>query len=428
MKKMFLCLAVCALVTPLTGCSSIAKGVTEAIMEKKDKAEDTRLCEIAGPAFEGIEASVAHKAVAGAPGTTKVLMVHGISKHLPGYSARFREKLAASLGLDSMDPTIKNITLTNAVENGEDVGTLRVSRHFSSANDREFLFYELTWSGIGEMDKEVIAFDDSEAYNYRRAGLNKSLKKFMNATVPDLLVYEGLKKGLIDKSVGQSVCWAFRGSWDNMPDNGRHYCNAYDNSIATNIKQDDFYIVTHSLGSRITIDTLNRFAADRENCEECKKLDGLNATLQNETITVFMMANQLPLLQVGQEKSGTTGVTDEYCQPGGSHYSERLVGKVRIVAFSDPNDILSYPIPPDYADAYIDSRYCPEIVNIDLNIAHPKDLLGVTEFANPLEAHVGYQDDDRVIALMTSGLNRNHMHPLIAEKCNWTEYAIKQKK
>lgn len=83
-------------------------------MEKKDNAEDTRLCEIAGPAFDGIENSVAHKAVTGTPGTTKVLMVHGISKHLPGYSARLREKLAASLGLDSMDPTIKDITLTNA--------------------------------------------------------------------------------------------------------------------------------------------------------------------------------------------------------------------------------------------------------------------------------------------------------------------------
>ena len=159
-----------------------------------------------------------------------------------------------------------------------------------------------------------------------------------------------------------------------------------------------------------------------------QKLDGLNATLQNETITVFMLANQLPLLQVGQEKPGTTGVTGEYCLPNGPHYSERLVGKVRIVAFNDPNDILSYPIPPDYADKYIDSRYCPEIINVDINVAQPKDLMGVTEFANPLEAHVGYHDDDRVIALMTNGLNRSQMSPLIAEKCNWTEYAAKQKK
>ena len=274
MKKILLCLALCSLTLPLIGCSSIAKGVTEAIMEKKDDEEDTRLCEIAGPAFDGIETSVADKATANAPGTTKVLMVHGISKHIPGYSARFREKLVTSLGLDSMDPTIKEITLTSAAEGGTNDGILRVSRHFSSANDRELLFYELTWSGIGESDKDVIAFDDSEAYTYRRAGLNKTLKKFMNATVPDLLVYEGIKKSVIDKSVGQSVCWSFRGSWNDMPDKGRHYCNAYDNAIATNIKQDDFYIVTHSLGSRITIDTLNRFAADRENCEECKSWTG----------------------------------------------------------------------------------------------------------------------------------------------------------
>ncbi|WP_435640958.1 hypothetical protein [Micavibrio aeruginosavorus] len=250
----------------------------------------------------------------------------------------------------------------------------------------------------------------------------------MNATVPDLLVYEGEKKGLIDKSIGQSVCWSFKSTWDDLPDAGAHYCDVYDNKIANNIKQDDFFIVTHSLGSRITIDTLNRFAADREHCEECKKLDGLNATLQNETITVFMLANQLPLLQVGQKQPTITGVTGEYCMPDGAHYNERLIGKVRIVAFNDPNDILSYPIPPDYADKYIDSRFCPEIVNVDINVAQPKDLFGVTELANPLEAHVGYLDDDRVSALITNGLDRSHMNPLITERCNWTEYATKQKK
>ncbi|WP_435640959.1 hypothetical protein [Micavibrio aeruginosavorus] len=177
MKKLFLCLALCSLTLPLTGCSSIAKGVTEAIMEDKGKTEDTRICEIGGPAFAGVENSVAQKATENAPGVTKVLMVHGISKHLPGYSARFRDKLIGALGLDSMDPTIKEITMSSAEKDGDGAGILRISRHFSSANNRELLFYELTWSSIGDADKEVIAFDDSEAYTYRRAGLNKTLKK-----------------------------------------------------------------------------------------------------------------------------------------------------------------------------------------------------------------------------------------------------------
>ena len=41
--------------------------------------------------------------------------------------------------------------------------------------------------------------------------------------------------------------------------------------------------------------------------------------------------------------------------------------------------------------------------------------------ANPMEAHVGYTKDDRVVALIASGIGNGHTAPLVKEKCQWTE-------
>ena len=395
--------------------------MTEAVLERTEKTKDTRICEISGPEFNGVQASM-DRQNASTPHHTKLLMVHGIGRHVAGYSARFRDKLVQSLELDSMDPTIKKIALTDAPANGNATGILQIYRHFSQQTGRELLFYELTWSGITDDEKDVVAFDNSEAYTYRRADINKSLKQFLNNTVPDLFVYEGNKKPLIDQSISQSVCWMFSDGWEKLPEQGSHHCNFYDNSIADTVINDDFFVVTHSMGSRITIDTFNNLALSRETCTACDKAKKVTQALQNKTITIFMLANQLPLLQVGKNEPLQTGLSAQYCAAGGASYNERLIGKTRIVAFNDPKDILSYSLPPDYARDYIDSRTCPEIINIDINIAKPTEVFGLANFANPLNAHIGYHEDARVIDLIANGLNRDNMSPIIQNRCRWTEY------
>ena len=93
--------------------------------------------------------------------------------------------------------------------------------------------------------------------------------------------------------------------------------------------------------------------------------------------------------------------------------------KMNIVAFSDPNDILSYPIPTNFAQEYIDSRICPTVVNVSLNVAPEQDVFGTFSFANPALAHNGYIEDDRVITLIANGMHRNRPSPLIEKSCKW---------
>ena len=58
---------------------------------------------------------------------------------------------------------------------------------------------------------------------------------------------------------------------------------------------------------------------------------------------VYMLANQLPLLELGRKPAIVRGQIDQHCRPDGELHAQRILGKLPIYAFSDPNDILSYP-------------------------------------------------------------------------------------
>jgi hypothetical protein len=142
---------------------------------------------------------------------------------------------------------------------------------------------------------------------------------------------------------------------------------------------------------------------------------------QDKRLPIYMMANQLPLLELGRKPAPVRGQIKDYCRRSGSKYDDRMIGYLPIYAFSDPNDMLSYPIPPKFADEYLDSRMCPQFTNVTLNVAAPINLFGLSEVANPLSAHVGYEHDERVIALMAHGLGHADQAAIISERCTWLE-------
>ena len=135
--------------TVLAGCASISKGVTLALLEKSEEP-DTRKCEVWGKPFEGIEPRLAKE-----QGKTKILMVHGVADHIPGYTTQFQGKLAKELGLNARSAKSKNIELESVLFPGRELGNLRVSRLASTENGKEVLFYELTWSEITRKEKRA---------------------------------------------------------------------------------------------------------------------------------------------------------------------------------------------------------------------------------------------------------------------------------
>jgi len=426
----------------LSGCSSFGEGLARGLMNQEK--EDARECYVRGHSFNGIEQMVDATLQPGPRqgGDVKVLMVHGIGTHLPGYSTRLSENLARELNLNVVDRTPKIIKLGLHLnpkvfednvrlgrmrgELGESNGTVTVRRYSSKDGTRGMTFYELTWSEITEPDKRIINYDSSGAYSFRRAGLNRELKQFVNNSLPDPLIYLGDAQGNIQMSVSQTLCWMFTRSYEEVPDNTDEACQFW-GTTPESMTNDSYAFISHSLGSRILTDSLQKVTAavGKSDYEGAPDVDLQVAerwvkALQNESPSIFMLSNQLPLLQLGRPPPEVANQFSEYCSAEGDKREGRVFSRTRLVAFSDPNDILSWAVPPGYEDEYIDSRMCPVLTNVIINVAEVKNLFGI-ELAPAGEAHRDYDDDDRVIKMIAHGISQENTDPVIEERCEWLE-------
>ena len=118
----------------LSGCASIGKGAAEAVLEKSEN-EDTRQCQVWGEPFTGIDAFLTKK-----QGQTKVLYVHGVSDHIPGYTTQFMEKLAKELNLVERSEGQKNIQLSSPLFPDKKLGNLRVTHLLNEQSGKDLLF------------------------------------------------------------------------------------------------------------------------------------------------------------------------------------------------------------------------------------------------------------------------------------------------
>ena len=410
MRQLHYTLLILSFTVLLSGCASFGKGITEAILEKQDN-EDTRICEITGNSFTGLKPQLE------VPGRKmKVLMVHGVGNHLPGYSTEFLEKLAKELDLTVTARAYKNITLANPSNPDSHLGNLRIHRYLNESQTQELLFYELTWSEITAPEKELLSYDNSGEQSFRRAEVNNLLKKFSNDTGPDPIIYLGEKRDDILVAFAQSFCWMITGDWNSLPDDVHKTCSSRD---VTPFYNDSYAFVSHSLGSRITIDGLQSLASMLADGNIAPYYTAVANVLKNKEIPIYMMSNQLPMLQLGRAIPKITKQGAAYCEPNGEKYQERMVKKTSIIAFSDPNDLLSYSLPHDFVSKYLDSRLCVNVTNININVAKIYDAFGLGKLANPMDAHIGYDTDDRVVALIAKGIANQRTAPIVNERCHW---------
>lgn len=385
------------------------------VLSHKDHI-DKRECKIWSSGFKGIADSLKKKS-----GTTKVLMIHGIKQHVPGYSNILMENLAKILDLELISRDPKDITVNSDFASRKEIANLRLTQLMSKDKSRELLFYELTWSKLTDKEKEVLSYDRSEIYTSQRTNISNIVKTAINDAFADPMIYLGPLQVDILSSVIQSICWMATTEWKDFPDESDKMCGRdIKENVIEEVKDDQYFLITHSLGSRITIDALERIAGLVDDPIVIKKypmLAQLHKTYQNKEITLFMLANQLQLLQLGRTLPEITNVDKDYCVKGGTKYKHRFVNKTKVIAFSDPNDILSYGIPFRYKEKYLDSRLCSEISNININVANVVSILGIGKIANPIEAHSGYESDDRVLSLMAHGLHDKN--ELINKSCHW---------
>lgn len=419
------------------GCSSFGKGVTKAILEETKKEPDAKagLCEITGQGYTGLR-----EAFAGAtpenPKTLRMLIIHGIGEHLPGYSSRYQRRLALRLGMTMVEPIEKTIVLRGAPLQSptpsappvrgrnaaaaapatitrEELGALKISR-YTDDKGKSLLTFEVTWSPITNEERKILVFDQLTATAKTRATLNSTLKVFMNEGFADPLAYYGPKGEKIRDSFVQSMCWATTNTWEQYPDtfDGRCEWAAKDTGI---VARDAFVISSHSLGSRIAWDAMESLGVLSS---KQRAPDSTLAAFPGKSLHFFMLSNQLPLLQIGRPVPQMTGVGSTYCGENAPKANERWFKEVKLVAFSDPNDLFTYEIPAAFMQSNFDSRMCADTTNISIKVAKEIDL-AVSTFASPEVAHTKYEDDDRVLDLMAGGIASDIALP---EGCDWLKF------
>jgi len=405
----------------LMACNSLGRGIIEGYLDRQQQ-KDTRRCQIKGIPFAGIEPYLVNTS----NNEARVLMIHGVGDHLPGYSAEFIEKLAKQLKLTVVAEKYKEISLTDPAMTGQGLGKLRIHRLLNEQHNKELLFYEFTWSEVTAPKKEILRFDNSGEYSYQRTQLNNIIKQFSNDVVADSFIYQGKYREHILKGFTQSFCWMLADDWQDLPDNVSTPCPlALRKGGGAKILEESYFaFVSHSLGSRLTIDGLQRIAnvinheIPADNPDIPVKL--IHA-LKKKQIPIYMLSNQLPLLQLGLEKPLVTEKKQAYCQSDGEFYADRMLAQTHLIAISDPNDLLSYAIPQGFTEKYLDSRLCIDVTNVTINIVQPVDLLGLGEIVNPAAAHIGYGSDDRVVGLISQGIGTENTTDIVEQRCEWTK-------
>jgi hypothetical protein len=163
--------------------------------------------------------------------------------------------------------------------------------------------------------------------------------------------------------------------------------------------------VTHSLGSRILFDALNELLGAPKSRERL-------LPMLNREPSFFMFANQLALLALADRpvlepppapgalppgNQGLPGFSQALAEARTEDFGIGAPVPVNIVAFSDPNDVLSYRVRT--SESYADNS---AVRFLNVRISNGVEIPWL--IAWPPSAHSGYQVNARVWAVVTSGL------------------------
>ena len=245
-------------------------------------------------------------------------------------------------------------------------------------------FNVLWWLDITSQAKiKLRDIDDDPVLNPNRTATTKLAKdRLLNNGIVDVVMYTGSSKKQIVQRVRSQVL-----------------------DLKEQIDENEkLIVVTFSLGSKILIDVLNELKADGDH------------VLDNRVDMIYMMANQIALLNTGDsvnkapktlsEKMASDYDTLHSILDDGTIDARNANQKKRVIAFSDPNDLLSYPI-DESSVGELKGQYA----NVAISVArktYKVPLPGVYKYGvvNYLQAHTGYVHDEVVSDYLLFGTSK----------------------
>nr|VFJ96790.1 MAG: hypothetical protein BECKLFY1418A_GA0070994_10638 [Candidatus Kentron sp. LFY] len=239
--------------------------------------------------------------------------------------------------------------------------------------------HELTWDPATRWAKNFYVQEADDISNRSRAILNRELKqRIINESISDAVLYLGQYRPMMQYPLLMSFCRIMSDA-AGVPSQGDKDFSCDLRKVADRLgspealeaffEKNEIVIMTHSLGTRMLFDTLglighddfvSRFKKDlAENgitieipeggpIRTRRVLDIFSVAINK----VFTLANQVPLLELGRVIPPTSFDVDLDLGTGFDRFvkrridndglSEHVVPPLQLVAFTDPNDLLSY--------------------------------------------------------------------------------------
>ena len=328
--------------------------------------------------FDGLNAAASRSNSAG--GTLRILFIHGMGHHAPGYSQPVMQGIAVRLNLSNTGPS-RRITIR---KESHDYGEINIA-NYSSSEGKKVRAYELTWSATTDALK-ARQFASDATYASSRVLVNRQLKaQLIDDALADPVLYIGRYRNHMQFPLMRAIVAILH---DYEP-------------------QDELAIITHSLGSYMCYDTLLKMSRGERIMGEKEYSADVVRDLIGHTNYVFMLANQLPLLELSEVSNplplryaSDTAVKAlaeirRQNKPRARLQRQQAPLALHLVAFSDPNDLLSYPLDQSSISGST-IIYSNVVVSVERSA-----ILGV--FAWPLTAHTGHDKSKVVMDLLAFG-------------------------
>jgi len=317
----------------------------------------------------------------------QMVLIHGMGDHCPGYGDIFANNIAKQLKLTRQGQDAALIPLVSSI------GATNWLREFSySSPPRVLNVYELTWTPTTHSLK-TNAFAKDRRLIPKRVKINKDLKN-----------------QVMEEGFGDAILYLNPSFRPKMQEPIRQTIDRVEKHAGPN---DKIVLVASSLGSKMTFDTVEEWASEDRKVKH----------FAGRTSDILMLANQLPLLHLAAgsnvfEHPHETSVKafvrisraqqQKAPQPPDSEDTNWF--NINVVAATDPNDLLSYPlrdedvVPDDPED---EGQVKVVVSNIYSHNAWAIPFL----FEHPGNAHTDYDQNQWLIKRLVRGF-ANKKDPL----------------
>jgi hypothetical protein len=259
----------------------------------------------------------------------------------------------------------------------------------SGSQPHNLSVYFLIWSNMMDDSRNALSYDWSNAYVH--ASLNLTLKRFFDQCLVDAVAYVGAKGPKVRGAMQMALRDAMADPLSGNPSDGLSF-------------------VSESLGSKILYDSI--VSAPPQLIASVAKVGGF-----------FMIANQIPLEDQAEDSSvghagsaaaalALEGVAPPRPRPNklarllaairesrrNQQVPRNVNGTITLVAFSDPNDLLSQDLKQEFIQD--DASHV-----LNVTVSNADTYLGYAELPNL--AHCGYGANQQVINMVVTG-DPNH--------------------